>query len=759
MIDHLRNPADMLHTAVVDLATSLLRKYGDTAFHTNPIEQTMRPDLQVYHIHSFPQTEALRRANPPDPSKYTPKPQYNVIAFPVYLPLHFVTVVLLSMPDNSCEILCIDSYRKDRPPQERYDPRKTFPFYKEYTLLLPYLEQYARSRWPHTTTIQSKHLTKFPKQSKDNHCGAHAMLNLQHIVTLRNKHENIQDFLLALQEASPAAYQPVAFRAQILELCTLHDPKNQRPNSSAAATTTSNKTKTAPKKRTEDQHLIPTIGLEVPQDDNYISSNKIIYKRIQTKGDGNCFYASVAYQLKKLFGESNPDEFAKIDHKQVRTSMYCTTNLRQQLNPTENIIWQDDKYPWHQQQFDTTYADEHSIRHTVNTYNICVAIHRNCNPPWPTQLIYPAGYDENDTAREQLQTINIERCAYGYPNTHDDSKFNHYQPLTETTLTEIPTAPRTTRAVQPIHDPPTPTKNMPKQKARSTKKLRIIEGLPYTKVGIGPSLLGKDVGDGLFLFETINAGHWVADYGGTIITREQANASTSRYIFQHPTNKDLYIDAQDPTSGYGRYANDPLDKSKENLRLAVIPFPTPEDPSQPKQPDRVGYRSTKEIKKGNEGYMAYEGEYWANSRYPIEVRRKAAIRYPEYEEHILHAAGEGDCKHATCTKQRLQHIQDIMNNNDAPPTPDLSCRTCTTINDDQATHTEDSPQKTSTTPTSNIKTNATQKQQAQHNMGGKQKLWTSTPTLAQNKTKPINRRQQNITEIFATRSNKPTGIG
>ena len=626
------------------------------------------------------------------------------------------------------------------------------------------------------------------------------MLNLQQVVNLRNKHEDINDYAQALKRIKPAAYQPVAFRAQILDLCTQHTPEHHRQHAQADTTKSRETPKAATNKHTNTQPRSLTTCPELPEDPTYTKSNNIIYKRINTKGDGNCFYASIAYQLKRLLGDSNPEEFANIDHKQVRTSMYCTTNLKQQLNPKEEIIWCDDNYPWHQQQFETTYADEHSIRHTVSTYNICVALHRNCDPPWPVQLIYPTGYDTENAAQNPLPTINIERCAYGYPDMHNDANFDHYQPLIETTLMELPRAPRTTRATEPIHDdPPTPTKKPAKQKERSTKKLRIIDELPNTRVGIGPSLLGKQAGEGLFLFETVNAGHWVADYGGAIITREQANASTSRYILRHPTNKELYIDAQNPTSGYGRFANDPLDKSKENLRMAVLPALEHTDPTQPKPPDRVGYRSTKEIKKGNEGYIAYGGEYWANSRYDIDTRRRAAKRYPEYADHILHAEGEGDCAHDKCIQLRLQHIQDIMNDTDMPPTPDLSCRMCNdevdkstapASSNKQTNQHSDKQTNTQTLKQTNIKTQPplsqsrgppppadkpdnkrinkkspslikqTANRPPQQVLGGKQKLWaTSSTTLSLSKHTIRNTRQMNITDAFAAYDKKPKGEG
>ena len=201
-----------------------------------------------------------------------------------------------------------------------------------------------------------------------------------------------------------------------------------------------------------------------------------------------------------------------------------------------------------------------------------------------------------------------------------------------------------------------------------------MEGLPSAIVGIGPSLLGEEAGDGLFVYQNINIHQWVADYGGEILTREQANESTSTYIFQHPVNKKLYIDGQDPTSGHGRWANDPLDEEMENMYIAVKPDPQPEDPTQPKALEKMGYKAKRVIKKGNEGYVAYCGEFWASSRYPLHIRQKAAKRYPDHKAYILNAAGEGECDHDTCIEERIKHIQLILNNTKTPPAPNLACR-------------------------------------------------------------------------------------
>ena len=104
-----------------------------------------------------------------------------------------------------------------------------------------------------------------------------------------------------------------------------------------------------------------------------------------------------------------PDEHPlNIDHMHIRTTMYATTCLRQELNPSEFIILQNDKYPWHLQQMSDTWADEHAIQHTVTTYNICIAIHTNCNPPLAIEIKYSAGYDKITSLENNFLLIHIE---------------------------------------------------------------------------------------------------------------------------------------------------------------------------------------------------------------------------------------------------------------------------------------------------------------------------------------------------------------
>ena len=113
-------------------------------------------------------------------------------------------------------------------------------------------------------------------------------------------------------------------------------------------------------------------------------------------------------------------------------------------------------------------------------------------------------------------------------------------------------------------------------------------------------------GLGLFMLEDARPGDRVAIYTGAPLTAAEAATSTSPYLFQ--VNKNLVLDAQDPTHANGRYVNDgPIAGREANARFGAARFAvTCKETGRP----YVSIRATKNIAAGAEVLVSYGRGYW-----------------------------------------------------------------------------------------------------------------------------------------------------
>ena len=92
------------------------------------------------------------------------------------------------------------------------------------------------------------------------------------------------------------------------------------------------------------------------------------------------------------------------------------------------------------------------------------------------------------------------------------------------------------------------------------RKLRRLTNIKADtcKLAIGPSQQYEG-GEELYLDQEVcKKGTIIAYYSGKAISETEKDSSSSKYIFEIPNGTDVptYIDAADPTCGYGRYADD-----------------------------------------------------------------------------------------------------------------------------------------------------------------------------------------------------------
>lgn len=105
---------------------------------------------------------------------------------------------------------------------------------------------------------------------------------------------------------------------------------------------------------------------------------------------------------------------------------------------------------------------------------------------------------------------------------------------------------------------------------------------------------------GLFSQKLIKKGDFICFYTGVFVSKDSVENGyyTSDYLYQH-TGAKYIIDAQDPNSCYGRYANDSLSLRKNNAEFDME-----------NGKDYAYLRATKNIKKGEEIFVAYGYEFW-----------------------------------------------------------------------------------------------------------------------------------------------------
>lgn len=133
---------------------------------------------------------------------------------------------------------------------------------------------------------------------------------------------------------------------------------------------------------------------------------------------------------------------------------------------------------------------------------------------------------------------------------------------------------------------------------------------------------------GLWLLEDAKAGERVALYTGDLLNAQEAAASTSAYLLM--VNKNVVLDARDPTHEKGRSVND----GKVAGRKVNAAFGAAQRPAYCKETGRpyVSIRATCDIKAGTEILVSYGAAYWGKGgfclRGNLPARRKAGTALP-----------------------------------------------------------------------------------------------------------------------------------
>lgn len=114
----------------------------------------------------------------------------------------------------------------------------------------------------------------------------------------------------------------------------------------------------------------------------------------------------------------------------------------------------------------------------------------------------------------------------------------------------------------------------------------------------------KKAGKGLFVTKKLKKDDFIAWYTGVYIDKETVDRDyyDSDYLWAFE-GSDLIVDAADPLSCFGRYANDSLNKGLTNARIV--------------QYDDIhsgALLANKAIPKGSEVYITYGPEYWLEKR-------------------------------------------------------------------------------------------------------------------------------------------------
>jgi len=111
-------------------------------------------------------------------------------------------------------------------------------------------------------------------------------------------------------------------------------------------------------------------------------------------------------------------------------------------------------------------------------------------------------------------------------------------------------------------------------------------------------------GKGLFAKVNIKRGDHICMYFGVLVYKDQVHNGyyESDYLLEQ-VGHDYIIDAADPKSCLGRYANDSLSMKKSNTDFGYY-----------KDPYGGYLKATKAIKKGEEIYISYGKDYWEDAK-------------------------------------------------------------------------------------------------------------------------------------------------
>jgi hypothetical protein len=122
-------------------------------------------------------------------------------------------------------------------------------------------------------------------------------------------------------------------------------------------------------------------------------------------------------------------------------------------------------------------------------------------------------------------------------------------------------------------------------------------------------------GQGLFIGGkgTAKAGKIICSYEGQKLSREEAEASKSAYIFEFKYLDEVYyVDAESKTSCYGRFANDKRDDSKVNAKILV-------------RGGKLFVMAMVDIQPGEEVFIDYGVEYWMDHLDQLSDQDRAEV--------------------------------------------------------------------------------------------------------------------------------------
>ena len=114
----------------------------------------------------------------------------------------------------------------------------------------------------------------------------------------------------------------------------------------------------------------------------------------------------------------------------------------------------------------------------------------------------------------------------------------------------------------------------------------------------------ENAGKGLFAKKAMKKGDHICLYFGVLVFRDQIYNEyyESDYLLEHRDN-DFIIDAADPKSCFGRYANDSLSMDQSNCKFGFY-----------KKPFSGFLCATRAIRRGEELYVSYGKAYWEDKK-------------------------------------------------------------------------------------------------------------------------------------------------
>ena len=624
----------MIHDEIVSTAAGRFRTYGITALTDTPTEHPVH-GVHLPEVIMCPFTATGRQTQAPETIqalRASPKPDDQLIIMPHYIPMHFVLSTIIRTADESCEVICVDSYRNEVP--DAAEDKAAFDYYEQYNCLRKYIAFYIKRCWPEVKYIRHSHSRKFPKQGRDHHCGIHAIQNTATIIEMWNRHHSaerlVQDLLSPLESSMTIPH----LRRHLYQLYYAHAP--------CAVTERQLRARQPP--------TYPPLHLPYGS-----------YNRQYTLGDGNCFYESLAVLLMTKL----PQEHHITTHQQARANIYNTIQSQMTNSPTDELRAGCDSLQVELAEHKklTVYAEDLQIQQAANIYNVHIHIHRYSSPPhYMVQKFEP-----NNRPWEVRPILDMEHCVYGYINRDAHVHyitFNHFMPLFPIDLDDPQQGP-----VQP-HTEIDPNNVITHSSFHQVGEYSQIIKFAHENAGIKQSGI-PGAGNGLYAMSDVISGDTICTvYVGEVIKgMKNIQKSTSMYLITNPLYRDTAIDAQAIDSCHGRFMNDPMDDSKVNVKWKAVRG----------RQDIIHIVSLwkRKILRDTEYFISYKGGFWAQPCHPLEVRKIAAEAYKEHRLHILSADGEGECDHVTCINIRRKHIQthlDKYRNCATIPPPEIQCR-------------------------------------------------------------------------------------